>query len=869
MTAISVVCAVLERLKYLEGDQKPNTISNLLEELKEEVEALKKELENAKSVLIDSEKNRKENDQIPEAERQITWQFYYCEDAIEKYAQDNIGLNGRSRFKDLMKNTKKNAQRNLRNLTSTIKELSEQCKGTRKLKQTTTGRESPSPVQLHKDRSRVVRPPLNRLQTEGLTDMEERIKTVLGSHDRDLPIISIWGPGGSGKTTLAKKVYEEAKTCFDSFAWVYVSHGFETKSTLQAILAQLCVQRKDEIMEMEDVELAQMLHKVMQQKKCLIVMDDLRSVDVWQSIRIAFPLRETDSKVLLTTRKEEVANESASTERAYKMKRLTEAESWELFRNKAQLKDGRGLPAAMKTIGKEIVEHCGGSPLAVVIIGESLRTKNFDEWQRVLHALEDNANQSIEQKLVKVLDLSYCRLPHYLKTCFLYLGHFPDDQAIRVETLYLLWMAEGLVPLNDAKSDAKMDSTESFLYQLAQRSLLEVEEEEEPKFRNFKSCRLHDLIRDLCVRKGKEEELFEVVGNRNGSKPSSMPRLAIHLNKYEVVVIDTDKSKVRSLLLFDSHDSQEKSLWPPELSDLKDFESLRVLHFDGVNFGVQNLQKGLDKLAYLRYLSFLGCDLEKLPASISNLPYIHTLDLRVRRKMTIPNVLSKMERLRHLYFPMTYVCEGSSKLSLDGSIELEILENFDTRLSFLDLRNFDCYSKERLSFIKSLPTHAALHVVHVEGYIGKLPEKMEMSKNFIEIALSGCELKEDPMRILGRLPCLRSLVLDNDAFVGKEMKCSESNFPELRSLKLLNLNYMEAWNVVEGSMPKLSNLTIENCGSLEMLPPGLKFMKSLKELKIVSMPKEFKDTIRLVYGEEMNDVASDDFLHRPTIIFEH
>ncbi|KAK4425461.1 putative disease resistance protein RXW24L [Sesamum alatum] len=558
----------------------------------------------------------------------------------------------------------------------------------------------------------------------------------------------------------------------------------------------------------------------------------------------------------------------------------------------------------MKGIGREIVRSCQGSPLAVAVMGASLQKSNLGEWQRVLNALESiEEEQGPEEKVERILALSYSRLPHYLKPCFLYLGHFPEEyEGIQVEKLYLLLMSEGFVPMTDVrKKGKKMDSTESHLSDLAHRSLLEMQEEEEPKFRMFKSCRLHDLIRELCTHKGKEEEFFEIADPGNGNKPfpSRTPRLAIHLNKYDEGGSNhVDKANVRSLLVFDTRDSQPKSSWPQEISDLKDFKILRILHFDGVDFRARQLQKGMEKLAYLRYLSFQGCYLDKLPTVISNFLYLEILDLRVRRRMIVPNVLSKMKRLRHLYFPVTFAREGQEKLSLDGLIKLEVLENFDTemcnskdlpkleklrilrviaqgneedldmiikcmetnsselQLSFLDIRKFDCYSSERLSILKLLLSCQNLDVVHIEGHIGKLPEGLKISDNFMQIVLNGSELNEDPMPILGALPNLRSLVLSNDAYEGKEMKCSASNFPQLRCLKLLTLHYLETWKVDEGSMQNLSTLAIDKCSKLTMLPPGLKFAKNLKEVKVVSMNKEFVNSINeQIYGEE-KDCAS-------------
>ncbi|KAK5786927.1 hypothetical protein PVK06_041577 [Gossypium arboreum] len=63
-------------------------------------------------------------------------------------------------------------------------------------------------------------------------------------------------------------------------------------------------------------------------------------------------------------------------------------------------------------------------------------------------------------------------------------------------------------------------------------------------------------------------------------------------------------------------------------------------------------------------------------------------------------------------------------------------------------------------------------------------------------------------------------------------------------------------------MPSLQWLEIWNCLNLKMLPEGLRFITTLKELKIESMPKAFKDILE-EGGEDFYKVK-----HVPSIIFQ-
>ena len=93
-------------------------------------------------------------------------------------------------------------------------------------------------------------------------------------------------------------------------------------------------------------------------------------------------------------------------------------------------------------------------------------------------------------------------------------------------------------------------------------------------------------------------------------------------------------------------------------------------------------------------------------------------------------------------------------------------------------------------------------------------------------------MENNPMPALERLPNLRFLNMSYEAYCGSQMVCSAYGFPKLETLKHCSLLHVRKWIVKNGAMSSLKKLHIERIRNLKMIPEGLKFVTTLKELSI-------------------------------------
>lgn len=554
-------------------------------------------------------------------------------------------------------------------------------------------------------------------------------------------------------------------------------------------------------------------------------------------------------------------------------------------------------------LGRQMLRHCAGLPLAIIVLGGLLYKKEtVVEWEMFGKNVKKHISEGKGKELQGskysgvswVLGLSYDEFPYFLKPCFLYLAIFPEDSEIRTHELCQMWMAEGFISSEEMGYD--------YLHELVQRCMVQrgVLSSIDKRIR---TCRVHDLIRDLCLSKGREENFLRITDFSNGHMAtdtlasSKVRRLAMfyfNSNKnrsYELPAINKEGS-LRSFICHYESGSHPKEAGP----SFNYFRLLRVLKLENLDFSF-SLPREIGKLIHLRFLRLQGISMKPFPSSIINLTSLQTLELDLQDcgfDFLGKNVSKwRLEQLRHLYLPSSPWCaKVIDKLLLESAGSLQTVVNITTscpgfnglaRLTRLTkLKVFldeDWQGGVTFNYVRFLRVEAAvfnkkditpillscpqIYRLKVSGGISKFPEDYsQFSSNLLKLTLRATQIENDPMPTLGKLPMLRILRFLDTAIISEEIVCLGGGFPRLESLHFREV-YRQKWRVDEGALLSLCHLTIGQGRFLRRLPEGLRFIATLKEIVLDYIPEELVRSLK-EGGEDFYK-----FRHVPSLVFLH
>ncbi|XP_021713701.1 probable disease resistance protein At1g58602 [Chenopodium quinoa] len=794
---------------------------------------------------------------------------------------------------------------------------------------------------------------VNRLIKLLVGKLDEHAQSRSQASSEPVDVLAIVGMGGSGKTTIARNIYKHQKISkhFKKQAWVPLSKEWEWNSYHEKVLMSELLrqlggsgtgnkllggvastiisghqnQPNDESTEVFKLTKSR-LQYLLSNEKCLVVLDDVWHWEYFQKILHNLLISDEDesssvfttagTKIVITTRQHLQLSADINLKwQCHYTRFLSDEDSWKLF-NEMTKSNERELAKEHRGLAMEMLGTCKGLPLAIVALGRLLKLKDtIQEWERVFSRLDSEEGMHLYRPVNDILALSYDELPYYLKPCFLYLGLLAEDSTISAGSLKRMWIAEGFVKRQTKINETPEDAANRLLQELVEHTMVQVVTKTYAG--KVKTLRVHDIMRDLCILKAHELDFLTIFASDadQGTGTHSSRRAAIDFSKCSKP-LSADNSHLRSLLLFaqssagvgvGKHVSRVSQQGKLDLALVcEKFKLLRVLDIIGVKALDSTMPKEIGNLIHLRYLRVRSTNIRELPKSIGKLRKLLTLDYwdisAHNNEVIIPNVLSKLECLRHLFLPGDSTSNTLEDLKLDTLEELQTLwgvkggnwilkeiKNLSSNLKKLCIQGIS--SLEQLEAVFNCPvikTYDHLYALALDWYgqysfslelplkalsskenlkklklMGRAPDrsnpiKFPSSLGKIELHFTQLE-EEETMDALGKLRNLKFLRLAKDSYIGSEWICKEDSFPALEELKLSNLPKLKIWDMKRRTMQCLKKMLISSCAGLERMPKEVKFISTIETLEIARMPTEFNSRFRKAKSWDSTSIGGEDF----------
>ncbi|XP_068649722.1 putative disease resistance protein RGA3 [Aristolochia californica] len=611
----------------------------------------------------------------------------------------------------------------------------------------------------------------------------------------NLSVIGIVGMGGLGKTTLAKLAYNDSDQ-FNMKVWVHVSHDFDLVRVTRSIIESIGCP-KEEKTALDPLQCR--LQELVKEKKLLLVLDDAwtDNFEDWETL-LAPLIRSVQkgSKIIATTRSEEVCRSIGSRDYIYRLKGLSDDDCWTIVKEKVfDYSDNASEQANLEILRVKVVKKCQGLPLAANVIGGLLGTVHVDKWERLLESAIWELPKT-KDYILPALMLSYLCLDPHQKRCFTYTATCFKHDYFQKKEMILLWMAEGFIEAN--KNDEMEDIANDYFDNLVAKHFFQ-----RPYYAFH--YEMHDLIRELAeVIMGNIS--FGIQGKIGTKRPTKEARHVALLGGSVVNQILLEKmveAKCLRTLLITSANFDEV------LKQIDhSFEHLRVLYLHGKN-SMGEIPESIGDLKHLRHLELHERYIESFPDSICRLYNLQTLDLSgCNNFVELPRGIGSLINLRYLILRETILQmlpDSICKLKKLREINLQFCQKFVVLPSNIgdlnNLRGLDLYGTS----------------------VEKLPDSICRLYNLQSICLTGCNK-------LTELPKEMSNLINLQSFQIEEELIKTSLLPRIE--RFTNIRRLSNYCITNEIGIRQLNLLIN---LQELRITNLENVKSVEEARVANL----------------------------------